>query len=76
MGQLGSAKMARVKKFIQSAIKRPGALTARASRNNKSTAAQAQQDMKSGTTLQKQQANFFINVLKKASQKRRKKSLI
>ncbi len=68
--------MPRVKKFIQSAIKRPGALTARAKKMGRSTTGQAQQDIKSGTTLQKQQANFFLNVLKKASQKRRKKSLI
>ena len=68
--------MPRVKKFIQSAIKRPGALSSRAKRMNRSTTAQAQQDIKHGTTLQKQQANFFLNVLKKASQKRRKKSLI
>jgi hypothetical protein len=68
--------MARVKKFIQGAIKRPGALTARAKSHNRTTTEQAQVDVKSGTTLQKQQANFFLTVLKKAAKGRRKKTLI
>ena len=68
--------MARVKKFIQSAIKRKGALTARAKREGQSINAQAREDVKSGTKLQKQQSNFFLNVLKKASDKRKKRSLL
>lgn len=68
--------MPKDKKFIQSAIKRPGALTNRAKSKGRSILAQAQQDVKSGTTLQKQQGNFFLNVLKKASRNRKKKSMI
>jgi len=61
-------------KFIQSAIKRPGALTRRAKRGTKrSVHAQAQHDMKHGTTLQKRQASFYLNVLKPASRKRKKR---
>ena len=61
------------KKFIQSAIKRPGALTARANKNKQTVIAQANQDMKSGTPLDKKQASFFLNVLRKVGGKRRAK---
>lgn len=61
-------------KTIQSAIKRPGALSSRAKRNGRSTTAQARHDKAQGTTLQKQQANFFLNTLKPAAKKRKKKS--
>jgi len=45
-------------KFIQEAIKRPGALTARAKRKGRSILAQAREDVKSGTTLEKSQGNI------------------
>ena len=61
------------KNFISSAIKRPGALTRRAKSGTKrSVHAQAQHDMKHGTTLQKRQAAFYLNVLKPASKRRKK----
>ena len=62
------------KKFIKGAIKRPGALT-RAAGKNKSGGVnekKVRQLQKSGTTLQKQEANFYENVLKKANKKRKK----
>jgi hypothetical protein len=56
-------------KFIQHAIKRPGALTARAERNGKSVAGEAAAHQhKSG--LAGQQARFYENVLKPASHAR------
>lgn len=57
---------------IDDAIKRPGALTARAKRNNRSVSEQIKKDLKSGTKLQKQQANF-AKTLRKISKKRKKK---
>jgi hypothetical protein len=58
--------------FIASAIKRPGALTRRAKSGKKrSVHGQARHDMKHGTTLQKRQASFYLNVLKPASRKRK-----
>lgn len=60
------------KKFIQKAIKRPGSLT-RAKKKGESTTQAAQRLKKSGTTLQKRQANFYLNVLAPAARKRRKK---
>lgn len=60
------------KKFIQKAIKRPGALTARAKGKGKSVAGEAQADKhKSG--LAGEQARFYLNVLKPASVSARKK---
>lgn len=61
------------KKFIQKSIKRPGALT-RAKKKGESTNAAARRLKKSGTPLQKKQANFYLNVLKPASKRRTKKS--
>lgn len=63
----------RKKKFIQNAISRPGALSTRAKRNGNSVDQQARKDKKSGSTLQKRQANFYLNTLKPASKKKRKK---
>jgi hypothetical protein len=60
------------KKFIKKAIKRPGALS-RAKKKGESTTAAARRLKKSGTPLQKRQANFFLNVLKPSAKKRRKK---
>lgn len=60
------------KEFISGAIKRPGALT-RAKKKGESTVAAATRLKKSGTPLQKKQANFYLNVLRPASRKRRKK---
>ena len=55
----------KIKNFMKNAIKRPGALTNRAKKNNRSILQQAEHDKKSGTTLQKQQANYYLNVLRK-----------
>lgn len=60
------------RKFIQGAIKRPGALTRRAKRKGRSVQEEAKKGSKSGTKLQKEQSNFFLNVLKPASKKRAK----
>lgn len=57
-------------KTIKSAIKLPGALSRRAKRAGRSTTAQARHDKKHGTTLQKQQANFYLRVLKPSSKKK------
>lgn len=59
---------------IQSAIKRPGALTSRAKRNKRTVNQQALHDKAHGGTLQKQQANFYLNTLKPIHKRRRKKS--
>ena len=78
-GSSSSASVSRKKsssgsKFIAKAIKRPGALTRRAKSGTKrSVHAQARHDMKHGTTLQKRQANFYLNVLKPAAAKRKKR---
>ena len=58
--------MADKKHFIKDAIKRPGALTARAKEHGKSVAGEAAADVhKSG--LAGQQARFYENVLKPAA---------
>lgn len=57
---------------IKKAIKRPGALTARAKRNGRSVTGQIAADLKSGSKLHKQQANF-AKTLRKISKKRKKK---
>lgn len=59
------------KNFIQSAIKRPGALTQKA--GGKLTVAKARKLAKSKNPKTRQQANFFLNVLKPASKKKRRK---
>src|SRR5438309_7803967 len=56
-------------KFIQGAIKRPGALT-RAKKKGESTRSAAQRLKKSGSPRQKSQANFYLNVLAPAAKKR------
>ena len=61
------------KDFIQDAIKRPGALTRRAKRNGRSILEQARKDKSSGTTLEKRQANFYLNTLRPIAQKKKKK---
>lgn len=55
----------KIKNFIQSAIKRPGALTKRAKKEGRTVNEQAKVDVKSGTPLQKRQGNFYLKVLKK-----------
>jgi hypothetical protein len=54
-----------IRKFISSAIKRPGSLTKRAEKNKNTVDEQAKEDIKKGTPLQKKQANFYFKVLKK-----------
>ena len=67
------AKSKSKKLDIKKAIKRPGALSSRARKNNRTTLQQARFDKKNGTTLQKQQANFYLNTLRPANKKRKKK---
>ncbi len=59
------------KKSIASMIRRPGALSSRAKKNNKTTLQQAQHDKTSGTPLQKRQANFYLNMLRPAAKKKK-----
>lgn len=59
---------------ISSGIKRPGALTSRAKRNGNTVNQQARKDVKSGSTLAKRQGAYYLNVLKPASKKRKKRS--
>jgi hypothetical protein len=63
------------KKSLKGAVKRPGALTARAKRSSRSITAQARHDKVHGTTLQKRQASFYLNIAKGGKRKstRRKK---
>lgn len=68
--------MSEKKKFIKSAIKRPGALSKRADKEGKTVNQQADYDMKKGTPLEKKQANFYLGVLKESSKKRKKSSLM
>ncbi len=61
------------RKFIAQAIKRPGALTRKAVAAGMSVLAFARQAVATGSradTLTKQQANFFLRVLRPASRKR------
>lgn len=51
------------KKFVKKAIKRKGALSSRAKSEGKTTEAEALENKKSGTPLEKKQANFFLNFL-------------
>lgn len=60
-----------VKKFIQKAIKRPGALTKLVGGPPSKNLKKVRQIAKTGTTLQKRQANFFLKVLRPASKKRK-----
>ncbi|KKN70272.1 hypothetical protein LCGC14_0432970 [marine sediment metagenome] len=66
--------MAIDKKFIQKAIKRPGALTRKAKSAGKSILSFAQEAVKAGSkasTLTKQQAGFYLRVLRPAVKKRK-----
>ena len=63
--------MAEKKKFIGSAIKRPGALTNRAQEHGKSVSAEAHADEhKPG--LAGEQARFYLNALAPANRRRKK----
>lgn len=63
------ARRSKSSKFIAGAIKRPGALT-KAKKKGESTGAAASRLAKSGTPLQKKQAQFYLNVLAPANRKR------
>ena len=58
------------KKFIQKAIKRPGALTKEVKGKPGKNISKVKEIAKSGTELQKRQANFYLNVLRPASKKK------
>jgi len=64
------------KNFIDSAIKRPGALTKAVGGKPSEHMSKVRQLAKSGTPLQKRQANFYLHVLRPASGKKRKYSLM
>lgn len=68
-----ATKKRKKKGSISSGIKRPGALTARAKRNGNTVHQQARQDVKSSSTLRKRQGGYYLNVLKPASKKKRRK---
>lgn len=67
-----SSRPRRKKINVKAAIKRPGALT-RAKKKGESTHAAATRLKKSGTPLQKRQANFYLNVLSGGRKKGRRK---
>jgi hypothetical protein len=54
------------KKFIQQAIKRPGALTKAVGGKPGANLGKVKHLATHGTTLQKRQANFYLHVLRKA----------
>lgn len=58
---------------IKKAIKRPGALSNRAKKNGRTTLQQARYDKNNGSTLQKRQANFYLNTLRPINKKKKKK---
>ena len=65
------------KNFIQDAIKRPGALTKLVGGKPSEHLGKVKQIAKSGTPLQKRQASFYLNVLRKVNRKKSsKKSLM
>lgn len=59
--------------FIQNAIKRPGALTKDIGGKPSQNMGKVKQLEKSGTPLEKKQANFYDNVLRPASKARKGK---
>lgn len=64
------------KKWMQSAVKRPGALTRRAKRNDRSVRAQAEYDKTHGDTREKRQANLYFTFMKANKKKKSKRSLM
>lgn len=61
-------------KFIQAAIKRPGALTAAVGGPPSQNLAKVRALAANGTPQQKRQASFYLNVLKGAGGKKRAKA--
>lgn len=53
-------------KFIQGAIKRPGALTAAVGGKPSANMGKVRKLAASGSTRQKREADFYLNVLRKA----------
>lgn len=71
------AKKKSAKKFIQGAIKRPGALTKLVGGKPGENIKKVEEIAKNGTPLQKKQANFYLKVLRPLARKRAgKKSLM
>lgn len=68
--KLNIKKSKKKRLVINDAIKRKGALTARAKRNGRTVSQQISADLKSGSKLHKQQANF-AKTLRKLSKKRK-----
>jgi len=63
--------MKKKKNFIQHAIKRPGALRSLVKGPPSEHMAEVREIAKSGTLLQKRQANFFLHVLHPINKKRK-----
>jgi hypothetical protein len=66
-------KPGKSKNFIAGAIKRPGALTAAVGGKPSQNMGKVKQLEKTGTTLQKRQAQFYDNVLRPASKGQKRK---
>lgn len=64
------------KDWIKGAVKRKGALTARAKSKGNTVGAEIAQNLRSGTPLQKKQANLGKTLRKMAAAKKKKKSLM
>lgn len=67
------AKRKRSRRFIQSAIRRPGGLTRAVGGPPGKNLAKVRALARSGTPLQKRQANFYLNVLRPAGLRRRRR---
>lgn len=63
--------MARKKKFIQKAIKRPGALTKLVGGKPSENVGKVEKIAKDGTPLERRQANFYLHVLRPLAKKRK-----
>jgi hypothetical protein len=63
----------RKRRFIQKAIKRPGALTRDVGGPPGKNIAKVRRLAKSGTTAQKRRASFYLNVLRPAARRRRRR---
>lgn len=60
--------------WISKAIKRKGALTNRAKLHKRTIYQQAIFDKTNGTSLQKKQANFYLNTLRPINKKNKKRN--
>lgn len=68
--------MAKTPGTFKDAIKRPGALTRLVGGAPSKNLAKVRKIAASGTPLEKKQANFFLNILRRGNTKRKRKSLL